>query len=77
MIDHRTDGCPRMRLEPRFDVVRFGTGSNDTETDGFVVRQLEFDDGFDDGLTHGQSVLCFALFDDAEAHRSIVGDQQT
>lgn len=77
MIDHRTDGRPRMRLEPRFNVVLFGTGTNDAEADGFVVFQLKFDDGFDDGLAHRQAVLGFALFDDAEAYRSIVGGKQT
>jgi len=72
MVNDGADGCPGMRFKTRLDVMGFGAGPNDAKTDGFVVLQLQFNDGFDDSLSHGQTVLRFAFLDDAKAHRSVV-----
>ena len=66
-----------MRLQTWLDVLGFGTRADDTEANGLVVLELEVEDGFDDGLTHGESVLRLALLDDAEAGCCVVRSEQS
>jgi hypothetical protein len=65
-----------MGLKSRLDVMGFCAGSNDAQANRLVVRQLEFENGFDDCLTHGKTVLSFAFFDDAQASCCVVMGQQ-
>ena len=46
--------------------------TDDAQSDGLVVLELEFKDGFDDGLAHGQAVLGLALLDDTELRRECI-----
>jgi len=68
---------PSMRFQPRLNVMRFSTRADDAQTDGLVVLELEFQNGLDDGLTHRQSVLRFALLDDAQTGNSVVVGQKS
>jgi len=66
-----------MRFQPRLNVMRFSTRADDAQTDGLVVLELEIQNGLDDGLTHRQSVLRFALLDDAQTGNSVVVGQES
>ena len=68
-IDDGTDGSAGVRLQSWLDVLWLGAWTDDAQSDGLVVLELEFKDGFDDGLAHGEPVLRLTLFDDAEAGR--------
>ena len=66
-----------MGFQPGLDVFGFGTGPDDTEADFLVVFELQFQDGFDDGLSHGQTVLGLALLNNAQTRCSIVVRQES
>jgi hypothetical protein len=65
-------GGTGVRLQAWFDVFGFRTRTDDAQTNGLVVLELEFKDGFDDGLAHGKAVLSFAFLNDTEAGCRIV-----
>ena len=71
-IDDGTDGSTGVRLQSWLDVLGLGARTDDAQSDGLVVLELEFKDGFDDGLAHGQAVLGFALLDDAKSGCCVV-----
>ena len=58
-----------MRFKPWLNVLGFGTRTDNAEANRLVVLELEVEDGFDDGLAHGEPVLRLTLFDDTEAGR--------
>lgn len=75
-IDDGTDGSTGVRLQSWLDVLGLGAWTDDAQSDGLVVLELEFKDGFDDGLAHGQAVLGFALLDDTEAGCCVVRGEE-
>ena len=75
-VDHSTDGSSGVRLQSWLDVLGLGARTDDAQSNGLVVLELEVKDGFDDGLTHGESVLRFALLDDTEAGCCVVRGEE-
>ena len=69
-------GRTGMRFKARLDVMRLRSWPDDTETDGFVVLELQFKNGLDNRLTHCKTVLSFPFFDDTETDRSVVVGQK-
>ena len=75
-FDNSTDGRSGVRLQSWLDVLGLGARTDDAQSNGLVVLELEVKDGFDDGLAHGESVLRFALLDDTEAGCCVVRGEE-